>query len=66
LPTNVTGIIDEVQHPAFATAIGLIGYGAKNVAPRSSSFKFALPKGAGGGSSKIMKKIVNIIKSFIP
>src|SRR5207237_5338193 len=30
MPSNLKGIIDEVQHPAFSTAIGLIMYGARN------------------------------------
>lgn len=65
-PVNVKGIIDEVQHPGFATAIGLLLYGVKNTTTRSSSFRFSLPKGAGGGASGIMRKVVNLIKSFIP
>lgn len=64
-PTNVKGIIDEVQHPGFATAIGLLLYGAKNTSSRPTSFRFSLSKG-GGSTSGIMKKIVNLIRSFIP
>ncbi len=66
LPTNVKGIIDEVQHPAFSTAIGLVEYGAHNAPTKSSSFKFSLPMPSGFAASKMMKKIVNLIKSFIP
>lgn len=65
MATNVKGIIDEVQHPAFSTVIGLILYGAKNVPEQTSSFSFGMPKG-NMGTSKIMKKIVNLIKTFIP
>lgn len=57
LPTDVKGIIDEVQHPAFSTAIGLIMYGARNVSSRSSSIGgFSLPKIGGFGGSKAIKK----------
>lgn len=69
LPTNVKGIIDEVQHPAFATAIGLILYGSRNSTVKESgfgNFNFSLPRGGSGGTGKIMNKIVNLIKSFIP
>lgn len=66
LPTNVKGIIDEVQHPAFSTAIGLIEYGAHNAPTKSSNFKFSMPMPSGFAASKMMKKIVNLIKSFIP
>jgi cell division protein FtsA len=65
-PTNLKGIIDEVQHPAFSTVMGLIYYGDKNTTEKSSSFKFSLPKGTPGAGSKVVKKIVNLIKSFIP
>ncbi len=44
IPTGVKGIIDEVQHPAFATSIGLTLYGAKNESQRSSPFGFSVPK----------------------
>ena len=66
LPTNVKGIIDEVQHPGFSTAIGLIEYGMTNTIAKSSSFRFSLPAGTGFIVSKYFKKIVNLFKSFIP
>ena len=65
-PSNLKGIIDEVQHPAFSTVTGLIHYGARNTTERTRSFRFALPRGAAGGASGVAKKIVNLIKSFIP
>jgi cell division protein FtsA len=64
MPTDVKGIIDEVQHPAFATAVGLIRYGMGN-APTHSSSRFSMPSGA-GGANKVVKKIINLVKSFIP
>lgn len=67
LPVNIKGIIDEVQHPAFSTVIGLAIYGAQNTTGSgSSSFGFSLPKGSAAGLGKIFKKIIDIIKSFIP
>jgi len=67
VPTDVKGIIDEVQHPAFATSVGLILYGAKNVTSRSSSFGgFSLPRIGGFGFSKLTKKTIGFIKTFIP
>lgn len=67
LPTDVKGIVDEVQHPAFSTAIGLILYGARNTSSKSSSLGgISLPKIGGFGASKIMKKVVSFIKTFIP
>jgi cell division protein FtsA len=64
MPTDVKGIIDEVQHPAFSTAVGLIRYGIGNAPARSSS-RFSMPSG-GGSANKVVKKIINLVKSFIP
>ena len=66
MPINVKGIIDEVQHPAFSTVIGLAMYSAANNTGSSSSFGFGLSKSAMFGTGKIFKKIIDIIKSFIP
>jgi cell division protein FtsA len=65
---EIKGIIDEVQSPAFATVIGLCAYGAKNtnVKEKDLPFGLSMPKLGGGGSDKIVKKIMNLIKSFIP
>ncbi len=65
-PTDLKGIIDEVQSPAYSTAVGLIMYGAKNDTGRAASFGgFSMPK-VPGASGKSIKKIIDIIKSFIP
>lgn len=67
LPVDVKGIVDEVQHPAFSTAIGLILYGARNTSSRSSSIGgISLPKIGGFGASKMLKKVISFVKSFIP
>lgn len=67
LPTNIKGITDEVQHPGFSTSIGLIEYGIKNTGTgRASSFKFSMPGNLGFNGSKMVKKFINLIKSFIP
>lgn len=64
---NIKGIIDEIQNPAYATVIGLTEYGSKNQeVSKSLPFGFNMPKVAGGGSGKAFKKIIDIIKSFIP
>lgn len=64
MPTDVKGIIDEVQHPAFSTAVGLIRYGM-SVGPTEKSSRFSMP-GGGFGASKALKKIINLVKTFIP
>ena len=65
MPTDVKGIIDEVQHPAFSTAIGLVRYGMNVGGTKQSSMRFSLP-GGNIGVSKAIKKLLNLIKTFIP
>ncbi len=67
-PNNIKGIIDEVQSPAFATVIGLTlstsgGESASNKGLNLGNFKVGLSM---GGSTKIVKKIFSLIKSFMP
>lgn len=66
--TDLKGIIDEIQSPAFATVIGLVMYGAKNTKTENRDLPFGLsmPKFSTGNSNKIAHKIINILKSFIP
>lgn len=66
IPTNVTGLVDEILTPSFATSIGLLLYGAKATAggerkPVSfARFFEKIPvKGAAG-------KVIDLIKSFLP
>jgi len=67
LPANIKGITDEVQSPAFSTAVGLAMYGNQNVASRSSMpFGLNMARGSLSGGGRIAKKILEIIKSFIP
>lgn len=67
-PKGLTGLIDEIKSPVFATAWGLIDYGVKNSkgVKSDSSFK---------NFSKIIHKIpikgsftkvIKLIKSFLP
>lgn len=69
VPQNLKGIIDEVQGPAYSTVLGLAMYGAGTTESRSTAFGINMPKipGVGGiGSSKTIKKVTDILKSFIP
>lgn len=66
-PQNMKGIIDEIQNPAYATVIGLAQIGSRMGEEKSLPFGFSLPKIPGmGGSGKVMKKLFDIIRSFIP
>jgi cell division protein FtsA len=67
LPANLKGIIDEVQHPAYATVTGLTLYGSRHsVETKSLPFGLSMPKGGAAGANKFLKKFLDLIKSFIP
>jgi cell division protein FtsA len=65
MPTDVKGIIDEVQHPAFSTAVGLVRYGMSTSSTKESSMRFSMP-GGNFAFGKVLKKVINLVKSFIP
>lgn len=67
-PTGVTGLIDDVQTPDFATSIGLVLYGAKGEAWQEVKFSLA-------SLGKTLERIpvrglagraLDLIKSFLP
>ena len=66
VPTGLTGLIDEIKTPEYATVAGLLMLsGKEDAAPTKSSFK--LPKLGGVlPTSLSMKKVVDFIKSFLP
>ncbi|MBI2611406.1 cell division protein FtsA [Candidatus Gottesmanbacteria bacterium] len=68
VPGNISGLIDEIQSPLYASAVGLLLYGAQdqkdqNTSPALKNFSELtqkLPiKGVAG-------KIVDMVKSFLP
>ncbi len=66
-PVNIKGIIDEVQNPAFSTVVGLTMYGARNSEEtRPGKFAVSLPGFLGNSSGKVLRKLFELIKSFIP
>lgn len=67
-PTNIKGIIDEVQYPSFATVIGLVKYGGAVETPSSLPFGFSIPTLPFNLKigNKLFSKIVSFIKSFLP
>jgi len=71
LPTDLKGIVDEVQDTPYATVIGLIKFGAALETKASFGFGgLSMPKIPGfgklPGSGKLGKKFIDLIKSFIP
>lgn len=67
IPKGMTGLIDDIESPAYSTALGLIFYAMKNEFAASSnvslnqiSRKFAqIPQGLAG-------KALNLVKSLLP
>lgn len=67
MPQNMKGIIDEIQNPAYATVIGLAMAASKSQESKSLPFGLSVPRIPGiGGSGKMLKRIIDLIKSFIP
>lgn len=68
IPDKVSGLVDDILNPAFASAIGLLIYGNKNSAGVSLNSTFS--KFSGFGKKIPIKglvgKIGNFIKSFLP
>jgi cell division protein FtsA len=66
-PMGVAGLIDEIQGPAFATAVGLVDYGKKNLVISQSSSFVSLSKIAQKLPLKgVAQKAADFIKSFLP
>jgi len=67
-PTNVKGIIDEIQYPSFATVVGLTMYGGTVEATSSLPFGFSLPPLPFNlkTGNKLFLKAVSFFKSFLP
>lgn len=68
VPTNISGLVDEIMSPSFATAVGLVLYAGKTGVVTTEKFSFdkltrfagKLPiKGVGG-------KVIDLVKSFLP
>lgn len=67
-PTNIKGIIDEIQDTSFATVIGLAVYGKNIEAESSLPFGFSMPKFPFGQIkfNKFFSKAISFFKSFLP
>lgn len=65
-PMNIKGIIDEIQDTPFASVVGLAIYGAMIGVESTSNFKMQIPGIPSIRMGKAPKKIIDLIKSFIP
>lgn len=67
-PTNITGLIDEIMTPAYASSTGLVLFGAKTGVNKKERFTI---NSIGGVMGKIpiqgiAGKVVDAVKSFLP
>ncbi len=66
LPRELKGITDEIEDPAFSTAVGLILYGARIEPAASLPFGLSLPSVPAFRFGKFPQKIIAFLKSFMP
>lgn len=66
-PVGMKGIIDEIADTPFATVVGLAMYGARITTSSSFSISVFLSRFSNVvPSGRVFKKIIDVIKSFIP
>ncbi|MBI2617042.1 cell division protein FtsA [Candidatus Gottesmanbacteria bacterium] len=68
IPTNITGLIDEITSPSYAASVGLVLYGAKTGITMKEKFSFdKLSKIVGKFPVQgVAGKVVDVVKSFLP
>ncbi|MBI3955580.1 hypothetical protein HY338_03980, partial [Candidatus Gottesmanbacteria bacterium] len=68
IPGNVTGLIDEILIPAYASAVGLVLYAAKEGIATKEKFNFQkFSKVVGKFPIQgVAGKLVEMVKSFLP
>ena len=68
IPTNISGLVDEILTPAYAASVGLVQYGAK-MSPQTESTSLLGSMGKIGDKfpiKGIFGKILNTLKPFLP
>lgn len=65
LPKGITGLIDDVINPGFATPVGLLIYGAKQI-PEANLTSFAKKLKLSGKGLGIFGKIIESVKDLLP
>ncbi len=65
-PKELKGITDEIEDPAFASAVGVLLYGEKLEISPSLPFGLSFPHISFNRFGKFPQKIFSFIKSFLP
>lgn len=66
LPQRITGLIDEVQNPVYATAVGLLLYGAQQEEDISVRQQGLSPLSSIKNGGAFVQQIMQWIKGFLP
>ena len=69
-PTDISGLIDEIEHPSFATSVGLLKHAKQlleeNESGGQTSVLSSLPKFDQLPVKGVAAKVVNWFKSLLP
>jgi len=66
-PKGVSGLIDDISSPSYATTIGMILYALENEMEEESGFKVPFSaKGAPAAMGGLVGKLADVIKSLLP
>lgn len=66
-PANITGLIDDVENPSYATAVGLLMYGRNfRTVERGGMFEGLFNMVPGGKGGNMTGKVKKLLKNFIP
>jgi len=66
IPINMKGLIDEIEDTPFAAVVGLAVFGASLDVKQSLPFGFNIPSFGNLGFNRIISRVVNFVKSFMP
>jgi cell division protein FtsA len=66
IPMGMKGIVDEIQNSACAASVGLLMYGSRVESQKAMPFGLSMPNIPNLKFGKHFKKVVDLVKSFIP
>lgn len=65
-PINMKGLADEIEGPSFAAVVGLAVFGRNLDVKQSLPFGLSLPSLGNLGFNKLISRVINFVKSFMP
>ncbi len=66
-PINITGLIDDVENPSYATSVGLLMYGRNfRTVERGGMLEGLINMVPGGKAGSMSGKVKKLLKNFIP